>query len=240
MKLQSAIHFLFPPQCLNCGIETDADFALCSSCWRETPFLAGLLCDACGVPLPGEKSGETVHCDSCLVAPKPWGIGRASVIYDGAARRLVLALKHGDRQDLAPAMARWMAHAARDLPLEDALIVPVPLYWRRLFFRRYNQASLLADGIARLKHCDTCPDLLLRTRPTRVQTNMTREARYENQRDAFAVAPRHLATIRNRNILLVDDVMTSGATLSACAEACLTAGAAQVNVAVFARVARDP
>lgn len=239
MKLQSVIHALFPPQCLCCGAETTSDFALCGACWRETAFVTGLVCDACGVPLPGGDPGDVAYCDSCLIAPKPWSKGRAAVIYSGSARRLVLGLKYGDRLDLAPALALWMADAARALPLAHALVAPVPLYWRRFLRRRYNQAALLSKNVAVKARADHCPDLLQRLRPTKVQDGMTREERHDNQRDAFAVTPRHRAKITGRSVLLVDDVMTSGATLSACTEACFAAGAQDVNVLVLARVARD-
>jgi len=239
LKLQSAIHFLFPPQCMTCGAQTTSDFALCGACWRDMPFISGLVCDACGVPLPGGTVGETEYCDACLTTPRPWRRGRAAVTYDGSARRLILALKHGDRLDLAYPMADWMAEAARALPRENTLIVPVPLYWRRLLMRRCNQAALLAGLVAKRLRQPYCPDVLHRIHATRMQQSMTREERFENQRAAFVVAKRHHAKIAGKNVLLVDDVLTSGATLSACTEACLTAGAQSVNVLVLARVARD-
>ncbi|HBN32105.1 MAG: ComF family protein [Rhodobacterales bacterium] len=239
MKLQSAIHFLFPPQCLCCGVETTSDFALCGPCWRETTFVSGLVCDACGIPLPGDAIGQAEHCDACIIAPQPWTKGRAAVMYEGSGRKMILGLKHGDRLDLAPSLADWMVDAAKDLPIAGALVAPVPLFWRRFLRRRYNQSSLLAQKVARAKCADYCPDLLTRVRATRVQEGMTRAERQENQRDAFAVNPRNTAKIFDRTVLLVDDVMTSGATLAACSEACFAAGAADVNVLVLARVARD-
>jgi len=161
------------------------------------------------------------------------------VIYAGAARRLVLALKHGDRLDIVPALAGWMADAARMMPLKNTIVIPVPLYWQRLLKRRFNQAALLADHVAGELHLDTCPDLLTRTRATQMHEGMTRVQRQKNQAGAFAVTARHLDLIQGKPVLLVDDVMTSGATLAACTEACLSAGAKDVNILVLARVARD-
>jgi len=239
VKLQSAIHFLFPPQCLCCGVETTSDFALCGACWRDTTFVSGLVCDACSIPLPGDTVGQAELCDACIIAPHPWTKGRAAVIYNGSARRMILGLKHGDRLELAQSMAGWMADAGKDLAIAGSLVAPVPLFWRRFLKRRYNQASLLAEKIARIKRADYCPDLLTRLRATRMQEGMTRLERQENQRDAFAVTRRHAGKITGRTVLLIDDVMTSGATLAACSEACFAAGASDVNVLVLARVARD-
>lgn len=135
-------------------------------------FITGLACDACGVPLPGENKDEVAHCDSCLIAPRPWAQGRAALLYEGMARRLVLSLKHGDRQDLVIPMARWMAKKSRDLAAENAVIAPVPLHWWRMFRRRYNQSALLAKRIAGERGFDFCPDLLLRNQ--RAGWNVTR------------------------------------------------------------------
>lgn len=238
MKLQSAIRFLFPPQCISCRAETGEEFGLCGACWREMPFNSGLSCDGCGQPLPGDDDGKEL-CDTCLTAPKAWQRGRAALIYEGTARRLILGLKYGDRQELAIPMARWMAEQGADILRSRVLIAPVPLHWRRFFSRRYNQAALLAECVAKTVGTDYCPDLLLRTRATRKQEGMSREERFENQRQAFVISVRRQALVQEKHVVLIDDVMTSGATLSACAEACLAAGATNVDVLVLARVARD-
>lgn len=239
MKLQSAIRVLYPPQCLVCGVDASVDFALCADCWREMPFVTGLVCDICGTPLPGEDTGEPAQCDSCLMAPKPWVRGRAALLYDGTARRMVLALKHGDRQDLVRPMARWMANQTRLLAKDAPLLAPVPLHRTRLFTRRFNQSALLTKTLAGMCDLNWCPDLITRLRATRLQEGMTREERHENQRQAFKVPDNRKALILDRSVLLIDDVMTSGATLSACTEACYAAGAASVTVQVLARVARN-
>jgi ComF family protein len=239
MRMQSVLAALYPPHCLACGAETVSDHALCGACWREMPFISGLACDACGAPLPGTATGDPVHCDACIIAPPPWTRGHAAFRYDGTARRLILALKHGDRTDLAPALARWLRPGAAALIETDTLIAPVPLHRRRLFFRRFNQSALLTAWLARELGCDNCPDLLWRVRATRIQEGMNRAERQINQHGAFTVPDRNRTRLNGRPVLLIDDVMTSGATLGACAEACLAAGALRVDVAVLARVARD-
>lgn len=237
--MQAALHLVYPPRCLSCAGMVGSDFGLCPDCWRDTPFCTGLVCDACGTPLPGEDDGTAVHCDDCLTLGRPWLRGRAAMLYGGTGRKLVLALKHADRTDLARPAADWLMRAARPILAPDMLVAPVPLHWWRLFRRRYNQAALLSAGLARRAGLDHCPDLLARARHTGSQDGRGRDGRFANVQGAFRVAPRHRDLIGGRHVLLVDDVMTSGATLAACAEAVLAAGATAVSVCVMARVAKD-
>ncbi|MEM7268026.1 MAG: ComF family protein, partial [Pseudomonadota bacterium] len=166
--------------------------------------------------------------------------GAAAVVYEGAGRKLVLSLKHGDRLDVSPLVSGWMA--ARGGPLVDAadLIAPVPLHWRRLIQRRYNQAGELARDLAAQSDAAgaLALDLLVRTRRTAVMDGKTRAERITNVASAFEVDRRWKGRLSGKTVLLVDDVMTTGATLSACAEILRQGGAAHVNVLVFARVAR--
>ena len=239
MGLQAALQVIYPPQCLSCAAPVASDFGLCADCWRETPFIAGLACDQCGIPLPGGEAGEIAHCDDCIAIARPWDRGRAALVYRDNGRRLVLALKHGDRMDLARPAGGWMLKAARPILQPGMLVVPVPLHWLRLFRRRFNQAALLSRALARGAGLDHCPDALIRRRNTGNQDGKTREARFANLVDAFAVPRRRIARIEGRDILLVDDVMTSGATFAATTEALVSAGARSVNVLCLARVAKD-
>ncbi|MGG7645313.1 double zinc ribbon domain-containing protein [Rhodovulum sp. YNF3179] len=242
MRLQSALRLLYPPQCLGCAAPVETEFGLCGTCWRDMAFLSGAGCDMCGQPLAAaagpDEDPASLHCDDCLAAPRPWARGRAALRYEGTARRLVLGLKHGDRTDLARPAGAWMARAAAPLLSPDTLIVPVPLHWRRLFARRYNQAALLAVALGRETGCAVCPDLLVRSRPTPMLDGLGRDARHAALSGCLRPHPRHGAQAEGRPVLLVDDVMTSGATLAAAAEAVLAAGGARVDVAVLARVAK--
>lgn len=239
MGMQAALHVIYPPQCLTCDALVTTDFGLCGHCWRETPFITGLVCNQCGVPLPGDDLGQPESCDDCLTIARPWSQGRAALLYKDNARRLVLAFKHGDRLDLARPAAGWMMRAAQPMLVSGMLVAPIPLHWLRLIKRRYNQSALLSAAVAKMAGLDHCPDLLIRTRHTGSQEGRDRDSRFANMTDALAPHPRRENRIAGRHILLVDDVMTSGATFAAAAEACIAAGAIGVSVLALARVAKD-
>lgn len=226
---------IYPPLCLSCSAETDSP-GLCAKCWSDTQFITGHKCGICGTPLLGDADG--VPCDDCLRRPPAWSRGCAVTVYGGGARRISLALKHGDRLDMGPTLARWMVTAGEDVLDGVDIVAPVPLHWARLLKRRYNQAAELSKRIAQQQKLNHVPDLLTRFKRTTMQVDMNRDARFENQRAAIKVTDRFSKVVQGQKILMVDDVMTTGATLSACAEACMSAGAKEVNVLVFARVAR--
>ena len=237
MVLQSLLRAIYPPQCLTCEVLTDADHALCPTCWRDTHFIHGLVCDSCGIPLPGTPEDAPAICDDCLRTPRAWDQGRAAMLYGDKSRAIVLGLKYHDRQDYARAGGRWLHGAARPMLRPDMLVAPIPLHWLRLAKRRYNQSALLSAALARAAGLEHCPDLLIRTRHTGTQDGRGLRGRFDNLEGAIAPHPRRAARIKGRDILLVDDVMTAGATFSAATEACLAAGAASVRVVALARVA---
>ncbi len=198
-------------------------------------FISGTICDVCGTPLPGEADGK-IKCDSCITHHPAWDVGRAAVIYAGGGRRAVLSLKHGDRLDMGKPLAEWMARSGGELLRQADAIVPVPLHWRRFFKRKFNQSAELAWHLSRISGTLYIPDLLVRNKATPSQDGLTREERHENQRGVFSVHKRREVP---KNILLIDDVMTTGATLSACAETLRMAGSERIDALVLARVARD-
>jgi ComF family protein len=171
-----------------------------------------------------------------IANPPSYQRARAAVRYDDVARTLVHALKYQDRTDLAPTMGRWMARAGKELLQEADMLVPVPLHWRRGWSRRYNQSGALAKVIARQSGVKMASEALRRIRATEQQIGLSRKDRASNVQGAFGVAAERKAEIQGRRVILVDDVLTSGATVDACARALLRAKAAQVDVLVFARV----
>ena len=237
--MQSALHLIYPPQCLSCRELVEGDNALCGKCWRDTPFILGLTCDKCGTPLPGEDTGEVILCDDCMTIARPWGRGRAALLYQGNGRKLVLALKHGDRLDLAEPAGQWLAQVAAPLIQPNMLVAPVPLHWMRMLKRRYNQSALLSKALAVSTGLSHCPDLLTRSKRTKSLDGLGRDARFQMLADTIAANPRRRHRLIGRSVLLVDDVMTSGATLAACTEACLAAGAKDVFTVTLARVAKN-
>jgi predicted amidophosphoribosyltransferase len=133
--MQSVVRAIYPPQCVACETQTEAEHGLCGPCWAETDFISGLVCDTCGTPQMGVDQGERVQCDDCMTIARPWDQGRAALVYKGIGRRLVLGLKHGDRLDLTWPAATWMASRLGPLLRDDTMIVPVPLHWSRLLKR---------------------------------------------------------------------------------------------------------
>lgn len=238
-RMQSVVQMIYPPRCLACGGMVDSDFGLCGTCWRDTPFIAGLTCDKCGTPLPGASDHDEL-CDECLTTARPWSKGRAALVYRGRGRKLVLALKHGDRHDIARPAGLWMARQIAPILPKNPLIAPIPLHLSRHLSRRYNQSALLARALAERVQAEFCPDLLERPRATPSLDGKNRDARFATLAGQIRPNPARASLLQNRAVVLVDDVLTSGATLAAGAEACLASGAREVFVSVLARVTKDP
>ena len=237
--LLGLLDVVLPPRCLACGGMVETQGRLCAGCWRALTFLAPPQCRLCGYPLPYALP-EAPLCGSCAVEPPAFDRARAALRYDEGARSLILAFKHADRTDSAPAFGRWLARAGAELLAGADLIAPVPLHRWRLLKRGYNQAAILARALARETALPLVPDLLQRRRATRSQQGLSGQARLANvTAGAFRPHPWHRARIAGRKVVLVDDVMTTGATVGACAQVLRKAGAAGVDVLTLARVVRD-
>jgi ComF family protein len=229
-----ALNVALPPLCPACR-QLVAEQGLCASCWSKLSFIAPPYCARLGIPFAYDP-GPGVVSMQAITDPPVFQRARAAVRYDDIARTLVHALKYGDRLELAPPMSGWMARAGRELLSNADALVPVPLHWRRLWMRRFNQSALLAKGVAIASGIPLNDTALRRIKPTAQQVGLSRNERAQNVQGAFGVPPDERPAIRGKRLVLVDDVLTSGATAEACARALLRAGALAVDVLVFARV----
>jgi ComF family protein len=229
-----ALDIALPTLCVACREPVDGE-GVCAACWAKLSFIAPPYCPRLGIPFVYDPGPELLSMEA-IANPPAYQRARAAVRYDDVARTLVHALKYQDRTDLAPAMGRWMARAGHELLGEADALVPVPLHWRRGWSRRYNQSGALARVIERQSGVRLASEALRRVRPTAQQIGLSRSQRASNVQGAFKVAADRQADIAGRRVILVDDVLTSGATVDACARALLRAKAASVDVLVFARV----
>ena len=226
---------VLPPRCLACGETIGEPDALCGRCWGGITFFAPPWCAACGLPF-AHPMGEDALCGACARERRSWDRARAVLRYDKNSRRLVLGLKHGDRTHVAGAFGRWMHRAGSEVLAGADLLVPVPLHWTRLFQRRYNQAALLAQAIRSAGGPEVAADWLVRRRRTPSQGHLGPAARERNVRGAFAIqAGRSFA---GKRVVIIDDVMTTGATVEECARVLKRGGAASVGVLTLARALR--
>lgn len=232
-----ALDIALPTLCVACR-EPVAGLGVCAECWAKLSFIAPPFCPRLGIPFVYDPGPDLLSMEA-IANPPAYQRARAAVRYDDVARTLVHALKYQDRTDLAPAMGRWMARAGEELLRDADIQVPVPLHWRRGWSRRYNQSGALARVIEQHSGVPVISNALRRIRPTEQQIGLSRSQRAANVQGAFRVAPEKSHEIADRRVVLVDDVLTSGATTDACARALLRAKAARVDVLVFARVV-DP
>lgn len=229
-----ALDIALPMQCVACR-EPVASAGVCAACWSQLSFIAPPFCSRLGIPFVYDP-GPDILSMQAIAAPPAYHRARAAVRYDEVARTLVHHLKYHDRTDLAPTMGRWMARAGHELLDGADILVPVPLHWRRGFSRRFNQSGILAKAISHASGVPVAKDALRRVRPTEHQIGLSRNQRANNVQGAFKVPPERRHQVQGRRIVLIDDVLTSGATSDACARALLRAKAAQVDLLVFARV----
>jgi len=235
--ISAVLDLLLPHTALDEGAPAQSP-GLSAAAWSRIQFIEAPLCDGCGAPF--EYDPGAVRCPSCTARPRVFARARAACLYDEHSRDLILKLKHADRPDLAPLLARWLSRAAADLLTECDAVVPVPLHRTRLFSRRYNQAAEIARALARLHSRPYRPELLTRARDTSSQGGRSARGRRTNVQGAFRVPPAAQRRIAGKRVLVIDDVLTTGATAEACAKALLRAGAFSVDLAVVARVREAP
>jgi ComF family protein len=229
---RTALDVVLPPQTLDGGPRPLAG-GFSAETWARIRFLDGPVCDGCGTPFAYETGAR---CAACLARPRAFDAARAACLYDETSREPILQLKHADRLDLAPLFARWISRSARELVEAADAIAPVPLHPFRLLARRYNQAAEIARPLCAMSGAPYLPDALRRRRATPTQAGRSGSGRRRNVAGAFEVPPAARRRVEGLRILLIDDVLTTGATGEACARALKAAGAARVDLAVVARV----
>ena len=235
--LRAMLDVALPRLCPACRAPVEGQ-GLCPACWSKLSFISRPYCERLGIPFVYDP-GPGVLSMQAIADPPAYRRARAAVRFDEISRALVHALKYGDRLELAPMMGRWLSHGGRDLLVEADALVPVPLHWRRQWARRFNQSAMLAAAVSRISGVPVAAGALQRVKATAQQVGLSRAERAVNIQGAFRVPPDGSAAVLGRRLIVVDDVLTSGATVEACARALLRAGAANVDVLVFARVA-DP
>jgi ComF family protein len=235
--LSAVLDIALPRLCAVCRQPVDGQ-GLCPECWAKLSFITRPFCERLGIPFVYDP-GPGILSMEAIAAPPSYRRARAAVRFDEVSRSLIHALKYNDRLDVVPMMARWLNRAGREL-LDDAdAIVPVPLHWRRRWARRFNQSAVLATAVSAQCGVPVALGALKRVKATAQQVGLSRPQRASNVQGAFRVPPEGKAQVTGRSLVLLDDVLTSGATVDGCARALLRAGAAHVDVLVFARVA-DP
>lgn len=236
----TVVDTVYPPRCIACQSGTETPMGLCGACWQQAHFFAGTVCDMCGVAVPDisphqSRTETRVFCDSCTAQMPPWDQGRAAVAYDGIGRKIVLGLKYGDRLDMTPALAGWLSAAGAPFLTRNSLLIPVPVHWRRMVGRSYNPSLELAAALGRRIKARCQPNMLNRIGDPPRPRKGPRAQRPPIPSSAFLLSPRAHDLLRGKHLVLIDDVMTSGATLAACTDALRCAGPARINVLTLAR-----
>ena len=234
---RTLVDFLLPPQCAACGDRIEVHGHVCGACWRALSFIAPPYCQRLGIPFALDPGFPAISARATS-DPPAYDRARAAVLFDDTSRALIHALKYRDRHDLARMMGRLMARAGAELLADAAIVAPVPLHRGRLWSRRFNQAALLARIVAEESGRTFVPDALVRTRPTARQVGLTADQRRRNVAGAFAVRADWAARLSGRRIVLIDDVLTTGATIEGCARTLRRAGAENIDALLFARVAQ--
>jgi len=232
---RAALDFVLPPRCVSCGVLTERDMGLCAPCWGQLVFITQPYCAHCGRPFEFSIPGTT-KCASCLRRPPAFDKAYSPLAYEDASRAIILQFKHGDRLGHAGLLAKLMAPHVAQFGFDRPAILPVPLHRRRIMRRRYNQSALIAKAIGQQLSLPVDLLTLQRTRPTPMQKGLSAAQRRRNVQGAFSIDPKRAHRIKGRQVLLIDDVYTTGATIEACSRVLRKAGASEIGVLCAARV----
>ena len=236
---ERVVDFILPPLCPATGEIVDTLGMVDSKYWQSLNFIHAPCCKICGTPFAFEIQTD-MACGTCLETPPTYNTHRSALVYDDASKSLILRFKHGDQTHAVKAFIPWLRQAGRELITQADIIMPVPLHKNRLIKRRYNQANLIGREL--IKHYPDktyLADGLLRKKQTESQGHKKADDRRRNVAGAFAVSPIHKDIIEGKNILLLDDVYTTGATVNECAKTLLKAETQSVNILTLARVVKN-
>lgn len=246
--IKTSVNVLLPPRCPVSGTVVDAPGMLCSDAWASLLFIAPPYCAQCGVPFEFDlsergavlkKEQQEMMCAACLASAKPYSRARSALVYDEGSRHLILAFKHGDQTHLTLSFGPWLCSCGTEILAGADALIPVPLHWMRLIKRRYNQSALLGEDLRRRTGIPHWPDALHRQRNTPTQGHQNTADRRANVQGAFSLNPVYQDRICGKNLVLLDDVLTTGATAEECARILLKEGARQVDVLTIARVVKN-
>ncbi len=232
---QKSLDFILPPQCLQCHTLVLQQGGLCANCWQKISFISKPFCKSCGFPFDLPLELESI-CGPCARKTPPFTRARAAVYYNETSKPMILRFKHGDALHMTPLFTEWLYQAGHELLQQADYIAPIPLYWSRLVYRGYNQAAILSHKLSKKAKIVHAPDLLERKKRTPSQGNLTAKERDKNVSNAFKLNKKYHQLIHDKYILLIDDVLTSGATVRACAKVLKKSGAKQIDVLTLARV----
>jgi len=242
--LNFGINLILPPRCPVNGDIVNMVGAISPRAWKDLTFVSDPKCHCCGIPFMidinfDDASKNDFLCAQCLSSPRPFDKAKSLFVYDDGCRPMILAFKHGDALHLHTTLAPLLSRLGEEFLMPDSVFVPVPLHWLRLIKRRYNQAAILSAEMAILTHKIHWPDAIIRTRHTPPQGHKRAKDRHQNVAKAFSINPNYKEKIKDKNIILVDDVFTTGATLEECAKVLKSAGARTINILTVARVVKE-
>lgn len=235
---KAVLDIILPPRCAGTGEIVGIQGAVSPEFWAELQFIEKPFCKICGLPFSFD-AGEEMLCANCLDVSPYFDQTRAAVIYNDASRKIILSFKFSDKTHYIKTFVPWMLRAGTELIKESDYIVPVPLHCKKLRQRLFNQSALLAQEIAKRSEKIYLAEGLVRARNTVPQKGLNKKERLSNVSGAFEVNKKHLKEIKDKTILLIDDVFTTGATLNECAKALKNSGASKVYILTIARVTKE-
>lgn len=237
--LNKGLDTLLPPRCPVTGELVASQGTIAPSIWAQLQFVTNPFCKKCGIPFGFGEEEDGLRCMHCIENPPNYSTARSALIYNETSRDLILGFKHGDKTHMTPSFSPWLKRAGAEMIEHANCFIPVPLHRTRLFARRYNQAALISEILAKETQIEHLAMALKRTRATPSQGHLRTEEREKNVKKAFSVNPKYIEKIKGKSIILIDDVYTTGATVKECAKALLSVNAKEVHVLTLARVLKD-